>query len=52
MCKKVQEADIEMPQNFTLCVRWNSEGKNNEASYKNPVLVAKYVEDIDEPSIC
>lgn len=32
--KKVQETDIEMPQNFTLCVRWNSEGKTNEASYK------------------
>lgn len=23
-----------MPQNFILCVRWNSESKTNEASYK------------------
>lgn len=50
--KKVQETDIEMPQNFTLCVRWNSEGKTNEASYKTQCWQAKYVEDIDEPSIC
>lgn len=32
--KKVQELNIEMSQNFILCVRWNSESKTNEASYK------------------